>query len=121
MTHASTRAPERSETELRDLLDWKRRVFELYAAVRRSSDVPAAWRGWQEVRAELFRTHPQSRLTDRREILHGVSYFEYDPRVRVLAKVRPAEPETLAIGTSHPSSIDFTRFGIASFELDGRS
>ncbi len=120
--HTSTRAREVGKAELLDLLDWKRRVFELYAAVRRSSDVPAAWREWQEVRAELFRTHPQSPLTpDRRETLHGVSYFEYDPRVRVLAKVRPAEPETLAIGTSHPSSIDFTRFGIASFELDGRS
>ena len=120
--HTSTSAREVGEAELLDLLDWKRRVFELYAAVRRSSDVPDAWRQWRELRAELFRTHSQSPLPpDRRETLHDVSYFEYDPRMRVLAEVRPAEPETFAIGTSHPSSIDFTRFGVALFELNGRS
>ena len=84
--HTSTRALEVAEAELLDLLDWKRHVFELYATVRGSSDVLDAWRHWQEVRAELFRTHPQSPLPpDRRETLHDVSYFEYDPRMRVLA------------------------------------
>lgn len=39
----------------------------------------------------------------------------------MLADVRSTEPETLTIGTSHPSPIEFTRFGVASFELDGRS
>ena len=120
--HTSMRASEVGEAELLDLLDWKRRVFELYAVVRRSSDVPDAWSRWREVRAELFRTHPQSPLPpDRRETLHGVSYFEYDPRVRVLAEVRPSERETLAIGTSHPRSIEFAHFGDTVFELDGRS
>jgi len=120
--HTSMRASEVGEAELLDLLDWKRRVFELYAVVRRSSDVPDAWGHWREVRTELFRTHAQSPLPpDRRETLDGVSYFEYDPRMRVLAEVRPSERETLAIGTSHPRSIDFTHFGDAFFELDGRS
>lgn len=119
--HTSTHAREVGEVEL-DLLDWKRRVFELYATVRRSADIPDAWRHWREVRADLFRTHSQSPLPpDRREMLHGVSYFEYDPRVRVLADVRPSERETLAIGTSHPRSIEFAHFGDAFFELDGRS
>lgn len=118
--HTSTHAREVGEVEL-DLLDWKRRVFELYATVRGSADIPDAWRYWREVRAELFRTHSQSPLPpDRRELL-GVSYFEYDPRVRVLAEVRPSERETLAIGTSHPRSIEFAHFADAFFELDGRS
>lgn len=39
----------------------------------------------------------------------------------MLADARPAEPETLAIATSHPDPLEFTRFGIASFELYGRS
>jgi uncharacterized protein (DUF1684 family) len=120
--HTSTRAREVGEAELLDLLDWKRRVVELYATVRRSADIPDSWRRWREARAELLRTHPQSPLPlDGRETLHGVSYFEYDPRARVLAEVRPVEAETLAIGTSHPSSIDFTRFACARFELDGHS
>ncbi len=119
--HASTHARDVEEVEL-DLLDWKRRVFELYATVRRSADASDAWRHWREVRAELFRTHSQSPLPpDWRELLYGVSYFDYDPRVRVLAEVRPSERETLAIGTSHSRSIEFAHFGDAFFELDGRS
>jgi uncharacterized protein (DUF1684 family) len=109
------------ETELLELLDWKRRVFELYAGVRRSSDPAAAWRHWRAVRDELFRAHPPSPLpAGRRGSFTGVPYYEYDRRARVVADVRPADPKTLAIGTSHPDPIDFSRFGVASFELDGR-
>ena len=43
------------------LLDWKRRIFELYAAVRaRSRPRARAWRHWREARDELFRSHPQT-------------------------------------------------------------
>lgn len=122
VVRSSTCAREVREAAFFDLLDWKRRVFELYATVRRSSDVPAAWRHWREVRAELFRAHPQSPLPpDRRRAHEDVPYFEYDPRMRILADVRSAESERLAIGTSHPGTIDFTRFGVARFELQGRS
>lgn len=39
----------------------------------------------------------------------------------MLAEIHATEPERLTIGTSHSDSIEFTRFGVASFELDGRS
>jgi uncharacterized protein len=42
------------------LLDWKRRIFALYADVRAASDPEAAWRRWCDVRSELYRMHPQS-------------------------------------------------------------
>ena len=42
------------------LLDWKRRIFELYADVRREPDPARAWRHWRDVRDELFRSHPQT-------------------------------------------------------------
>ena len=45
-----------------DLLDWKRRVFDLYREVRLEPDPEAAWRRWRAVRDELFATHPQSPL-----------------------------------------------------------
>ncbi len=109
-------------TELLDLLDWKRRVFELYAAVRGSPDPRAARHYWREVRDDLFRAHPQSPLqVDLRESFPGVRYFEYDPAARVLADVRSTEPETLTIGTSHPHPLEFIRVGVATFELNGRS
>ena len=38
-----------------DLLDWKRRVFAIYAAVRASADPESAWRAWRAERDELFR------------------------------------------------------------------
>ena len=111
-----------SEADLLDLLDWKRRVFEMYAGARGAADPRAAWQYWRETRDTLFQTHSQSPLpVDRRESFPGVPYFEYDPSARVLADVRPAKPKTLAIATSHPDPLEFTRFGLASFELDGRS
>jgi uncharacterized protein len=118
----STPAPKVEDAELLDLLDWKRRVFELYGAVRGALDSRAAWQHWRETRDELFRRHPQSPLpVGRRESYSGIPYFEYDPSARVLADVRSSEPETLAIATSHPDQLEFTRFGFASFELYGRS
>ena len=42
------------------LLDWKRRIFELYAEMRADRDPEHAWQRWRETRDELFRAHPQS-------------------------------------------------------------
>lgn len=111
-----------TEMELLDLLDWRRRVFQLYSEVRNSSDPRAAWHRWRDVRDKLIREHPESPLpVDDRESFSGVPYFEYDPSLRVLADVRPTEPQRLAIGTSNDESISFTRFGVASFVLYERS
>jgi uncharacterized protein (DUF1684 family) len=101
-----------------DLLDWKRRVFELYAEVRATSDPDDAWRHWRTVRDDLFRTHPQSPLTtEAREGFTGLDYFPYDPALRVLADVEPTEYETREIAGSAASSTLFRRFGRARFEL----
>ena len=45
-----------------DLLDWKRRIFALYAEVRAATDPEVAWSHWRDVRENLYRTHPQSPL-----------------------------------------------------------
>jgi len=103
------------------LLDWKRHVFALYQAVRSATDPAEAWRLWRETRDDLFRTHPQSPLpeADRRDF-PGLQYFDYAPRLRVLAEVRTAEPELRQIGASGNEAVLFRRFAIASFELDGQ-
>lgn len=44
------------------LWDWRRRVADLWHAIRAADDPTAAWRLWRETRAELFRTHPQTPL-----------------------------------------------------------
>ena len=103
-----------------DLLDWKRRVFELYAEVRRTADPAAAWRRWRDTRDELFREHPQTPLPPKaRDGFRGLSYFDYDAALRVLADVEPSQPERREIATSGERQYAFTRFGRAVFSLDG--
>ena len=90
------------------LLDWKRRIFALYAEVRSDADSERAWRHWCSVREDLYRTHPQSPR------LGGVpSYYSYDPSLRFEARVEPAETAPLEIAGSAGSVTRFTRFATA--------
>ena len=103
-----------------ELLDWKRRVAELYARVRAAADPEAAWRDWRETRDGLFARHPQSPLdAHARATFAGLAYFDYDPAARVLAAVEPTEPAALEVPMSRGETPSFTRFGRARFELDG--
>ena len=103
-----------------DLLEWKRRIFELYAEIRSASDPAEAWLRWREVRDELFRLHPQSPLPEGARVsFGGVRYFPYDPTLRVLADVQPAKSESLEIAGSTGSTVRFTRCGRAGLELAG--
>ena len=107
-------------TDLLDLLDWKRRIFELYAEIRAASDPEAAWSRWCEVRDELFASHPQTPLAaGAREGFRGLRYFPYDPALRVLADVEPTEPEPREIAGSAGSTVSFTLFARAGFDLAG--
>lgn len=103
-----------------DLLDWKRRVFALYAEVRAESAPQAAWRRWREARDELFRAHPQSPLpVETRASFEGLPYFRYDPELRVLASVEQAEEARILISGSGEEPTPFRRFATAAFELGG--
>jgi uncharacterized protein (DUF1684 family) len=104
--------------ETLDLLDWKRRIFELYAEIRCAADPAQAWLRWRAVRDELFRSHPQSPLpVQRRAQFDAVDYFPYDPGLRFAVEVEPVEPEPLRIAGRSGSRIRFTRFGVVDFEL----
>jgi len=113
-----------------ELLDWKRRVFSLYAEVRSAPEPALAWRVWRAARDELFRTHPQSPVPrDEQAAFERLPYFDYDPALRVLAEVEPAEEARVLIagsGPEHaerdkasPSPFPFRRFASAVFELGG--
>jgi uncharacterized protein (DUF1684 family) len=107
-----------------DLLDWRRRVFGLYAEVRAAGRPEDAWARWRAERDHLFRTHPQSPLTpEARGPFAGLTYFDYDPGARVEALVEPAEPESYDIATSGEDggAYRFTRVAVARFELAGAS
>jgi uncharacterized protein (DUF1684 family) len=98
------------------LLDWKRRIFELYAEVRRDTDPEHAWRRWRDTRDELFRTHPQSPIPRGTSFEH-VPYFDYDPSLRVLGTAEQAAREPREIATSGERPYSFTRFARVRFAL----
>jgi uncharacterized protein (DUF1684 family) len=102
------------------LLDWKRRIFELYQAIRASSDPRVAWATWRAARDELFATHPQSPIPQPdRARFPGLRYFDYEPRARVLADVEDAELASDDLDTSGDGTYRFVRFGMARFHLMG--
>jgi uncharacterized protein (DUF1684 family) len=101
------------------LLDWKRRVFGLYATVR-SLPPESGWQLWRETRDALFRSHPQSPLpAERRDLFAGLEYWPYDPEVRVLAQLEDVDEEPQPVATSGAEQIAFRPFARASFELHG--
>lgn len=102
------------------LLDWKRHIFSLYAAVRADGAPENAWRLWVQERDRMFAHHPQTPLAEgdpRRS--SGLSYFQYDPSARVAGKVSPTEPKTYDIATSGDGAYSFERFGLVTFNLGG--
>ncbi len=107
-----------------DLLDWKRRIFDLYALVRHADDPGQAWLEWRRRRDELFSSHPQSPIPDdERPRFAGLPYFAYDGAFRTHATVGDADPvhiEIAASGDDPGATYGFTRFATARFELRGR-
>jgi uncharacterized protein (DUF1684 family) len=97
-----------------ELLDWKRRILELYAEIRAEREPERAWQQWRDVREELFRSHPQTPSRDAQP-----RYFDYDPSLRVLGTVERAERERREIATSGERPYAFTRFARTVFELAG--
>ena len=101
------------------LLDWKRRVFGLYAAVR-TMPPQSGWELWRETRDEMFRLHPQSPLpAEQRASFAGLEYWPYDPDARVLAELEDIDAEPRPIATSGTEEIAFRPLARAGFELRG--
>jgi uncharacterized protein (DUF1684 family) len=102
------------------LLDWRRRVAELYAELRCTADPLAAWHRWTEVRARLFTEHPESPVpAAERPGYKGPHVYDYDPGWRVLATIERAEPVRLELSTSDSGLMAFTRFALARFQAGG--
>ena len=104
-----------------DLLDWRRRIHELYGDVRAATDTQWAWSRWRAVRDELFRSHPCSPVpaADRASFA-GLDYYEYDPAARVVGAFEPAPPQHLEIPASAAGPFAIDRVGRVVFELRDR-
>jgi uncharacterized protein (DUF1684 family) len=102
------------------LLDWRRRIGELYAEIRATSPPLAAWERWRDTRAHLFREHPRSPVpAPQRHDYSGPHLYDYDPGWRVAGAVEAVEVRRIEIPTSNVEVMAFTRFGVAHFEHGG--
>jgi uncharacterized protein (DUF1684 family) len=97
-----------------ELLDYRRRVADLYAEIREllPRDPSEAHARWRAGRDALFATHPQSALApDERARFSGLSYHAYDPSFAFSAAVRSFPHERYEVPTSTGGVIPFIRFG----------
>ena len=105
-------------TDLFDLVDWRRRVGDLYRLRG-----PDALQRFRDGRDALFRQHPQSPIAAAdRSRFPGLSYFDVDTSYRVTARLRPPAPDDpgLEIDTGGEDGVIlYRRAGTLAFSLRG--
>jgi uncharacterized protein len=100
------------------LADWRRRVAELYAEVRRvaAEDPAAAWEHWRAARETLYRDHPQSPVLPEWRAAFAARHYAYDASLRFELRIEPppaVDPSALAIAlpNSGDDVLSFRRIG----------
>jgi len=108
--------PTSSVQDAIDLIDWRRRVGDLYRL-----DGATAITDFRKKRDDLFRSHPQSPIEpEERSGFTGLSYFDYDPAYRVKARMEPGAGDELDIDTGgDDGAIKYRRAGRLVFQLNG--
>lgn len=96
-----------------DVLDWRRRVADLYRDVRASSDPERAHAAWVEGRDDLLRNHPASPVPEpARATYIGADVAGYDSAYRfVVAVDLDVEQETREVPTGTDGVVTFERVG----------
>jgi uncharacterized protein len=100
-----------------DLVDWRRRVGDLYR-----TEGPDALTKFRQGRDDLFKSHPQSPIEpEERPAFRGLQYFPPDPAYRVRAEFEAGDGAELSIETGgEDGAIRFRRAGHLVFELGGQ-
>jgi len=105
-----------------NLLDYRRRMAEMYGRVRTGSGDPATrWMEFRRARDELFRRHPMSALSpDQKARFGGLRYYPYDPRFRLVLPLSPVDnPEVMQIRLRDDGLLQMRRMGRVQFTIDG--
>lgn len=115
-----------ASTDRLALADWRRRVADLYAEVRRAaaSDPMAAWELWRSTREALFREHPESPVPEAQRSSFAARHWPYDEALRFVLPVLDEPPqvdggirlsmapgEKLQLPMSVGDALDFRRIG----------
>jgi uncharacterized protein (DUF1684 family) len=103
------------------LVDWRRRVHEMYAAVRGDGDREAAWLRWRASRDELFAHHAQSPLADDDPLRRsGLPSWPYDPALRFETELVPVAGDADADpSATEPRLVDAGGDGTIEMRLMG--
>jgi hypothetical protein len=99
-----------------DLVDWRRRVGDLYR-----TDGPDTLTQFRRGRDDLLRSHPQSPIDrEDRPSFQGLRYYPPDPTYRVSAQIEAGDGTELVIDTGgDDGAIRYRRAGHLVFELAG--
>ncbi len=74
--------------ETLSLIEWRRRVADLYSDIRREPDPLTAWKLWCNTRNQLFGQHAQSPLSAaQKQHFSAIPVFAYDPALRFLVRL----------------------------------
>ena len=102
------------------LLDWRRRVFAMYAAVRAAEDPAAGHRLWCAERDRLLAEHPDSPVADQASFT-GVPVAPYDPALRFEVPLdTDVAPERREVPTGTDGVVPFERIGVVTLPDLGR-
>lgn len=106
-----------------NLVDYRRKVFEMYARVRESNHSPEA--RWQRFRADqdsLFKSHPQTALTPEQVAdFTSLRYYPYNPDCRFILLVKPLRnKEPIQINLQDDGPTRLLPFGRISFVVDSQ-
>jgi uncharacterized protein (DUF1684 family) len=104
------------------IVDYRQRVFEIYARVRESrADPMESWLEFRTAQDSLFKTHPQSALTSQQiAVFRSLSYFPYDPKFRFILPIEPIKDQpTVTINLQDDGPTLLLPFGQISFTLAG--
>jgi uncharacterized protein len=95
-----------------EVVDWRRRVFALYDAVRDAQDPEDAHELWRIERDELMARHPATPLLpEDRVLFEGLPIAPYDPAWRYELPVLPAEAGGFEFATGTDGVVPFERVG----------
>ena len=109
--------------DAQDVVDWRRRVFALYAEVRAEPEPATAHARWRAGRDELFAHHPATPLLEEHRVgFTGLNLAPYDAAWRFEVAVRPAESTRWDVQTGTDGVVPFERYGVVALpevgELD---